>query len=191
MVTNGNHNILRNNKKPILNNKTDAFYIGFLLPIHMKINVIKKSVSFFLPLLLMIVLSGCEKKYQEPDHYAVDLFKDERHEGRAYIMNEEECFDGSELVITSSNVKLADSSKGRGKSFFLYKVRSGKMLKSIRDSTVDYPFMFLSDQRLKLKNDSIYLYLKKLEGYRFIAAERNLKYKWLKAAPVYSVKKDK
>ncbi|WP_099769092.1 hypothetical protein [Chryseobacterium sp. 52] len=157
----------------------------------MKINVIKKSVSFFLPLLLMIVLSGCEKKYQEPDHYAVDLFKDERHEGRAYIMNEEECFDGSELVITSSNVKLADSSKGRGKSFFLYKVRSGKMLKSIRDSTVDYPFMFLSDQRLKLKNDSIYLYLKKLEGYRFIAAERNLKYKWLKAAPVYSVKKDK
>lgn len=167
------------------------FYIGFLLPIHMKINVIKKSLIFFLPVFLLIVLSGCEKKYEAPDHYAVDLFKDERTEGKAYIMNEEECFDGSELVIASGNVKLADSSKGRGKTFFLYKVRSGKMMKTIRDSVVEYPFMFLSDQRLKLKNDSIYLYLKKLEGYRFIAAERNLKYQWLKAAPVYSVKKDK
>ncbi|SIS33000.1 hypothetical protein SAMN05421639_102454 [Chryseobacterium shigense] len=167
------------------------FYIGFLLPIHMKINVIKKSLSFFLPVFLLIVLSGCEKKYEAPDHYAVDLFKDERTEGKAYIMNEEECFDGSELVIASGNVKLTDSSKGRGKTFFLYKVRSGKIMKTIRDSVVDYPFMFLSDQRLKLKNDSIYLYLKKLEGYRFIAAERNLKYQWLKAAPVYSVKKDK
>ncbi|AZA51100.1 hypothetical protein EG346_24290 [Chryseobacterium carnipullorum] len=167
------------------------FYIGFLLPIHMKINVIKKSLSFFLPVFLLIVLSGCEKKYEAPDHYAVDLFKDERTEGKAYIMNEEECFDGSELVIASGNVKLTDSSKGRGKTFFLYKVKSGKIMKTIRDSVVDYPFMFLSDQRLKLKNDSIYLYLKKLEGYRFIAAERNLKYQWLKAAPVYSVKKDK
>lgn len=167
------------------------FYIGFLLPIHMKINVIKKSLSFFLPVFLLIVLSGCEKKYEAPDHYAVDLFKDERTEGKAYIMNEEECFDGSELVIASGNVKLTDSSKGRGKTFFLYKVKSGKIMKTIRDSVVDYPFMFLSDQRLKLKNDSIYLYLKKLEGYRFIAAERNLKYQWLKAAPIYSVKKDK
>lgn len=165
-------------------------YIGFLLPIHMKINVIRKSLSFILPVLLLIVLSGCEKKYQRPDHYEVDLFKDERQQGTAYIMDREECFDGSELVITSSDVKLADSSKGRGKTFFLYKVKSGKTMKTIRDSILDYPFMFLSHQRLKLKNDSIYLYLKKLEGYRFIAADRNLKYEWLKAAPVYTVKKD-
>ncbi|KFF07702.1 hypothetical protein IX38_09855 [Chryseobacterium luteum] len=185
------HSILRNSNQPIFNNKTDAFLHRFFTAIHMKTNAIQTKISLLLPLFLLVVLAGCEKKYQEPDHYAVDLFKDERQKGKAYIMNEEECFDGSELVIASSNVKLADSSKGRGKTFFLYKVRSGKVMKTIRDSVVDYPFMFLSDQRLKLKSDSIYLYLKKLEGYRFIAAERNLKYKWLKAAPVYSVKKDK
>ncbi|MCJ7935186.1 MAG: hypothetical protein MUW56_16565 [Chryseobacterium sp.] len=104
-------------------------------------------------------------------------------------MNEDECFDGSELVIASSNVKLVDSSKGRGKPFFIYKVRSGKVLKTVRDSTIEYPMQFLSQQRLKLKNDSMYVYLKNLQGYRFIAKDRKLKYQWLKAAPVYSVKK--
>lgn len=140
----------------------------------------------------MTLLISCEKKYQSPGHYENDLFADERQEGKAYIMNESECFDGSELVIASSTVKLADSSKGRGKSFFLYKVKSGKVLKTVRDSTVDTPFMFLSPYKLKIKNtDSIYVYLKKLEGYRFIAKDRNLKYQWLKAAPVYSVKAGK
>ena len=145
-----------------------------------------------LPALLMVLLVSCEKKYQSPGHYENDLFSDERKEGKAYIMNEEECFDGSELVVASSTVKLADSSKDRGKSFFLYKVSSGKVLKTVRDSTVEMPMMFLSPYKLKLQNnDSMYVYLKKLEGYRFIAKDRNLKYQWLKAAPVYSVKAGK
>ncbi|UKB78439.1 hypothetical protein [Chryseobacterium sp. MEBOG07] len=151
-----------------------------------------KKLIIGLPAIVMTLLISCEKKYQSPGHYENDLFADERQEGKAYIMNEAECFDGSELVIASSTVKLADSSKGRGKSFFLYKVKSGKVLKTVRDSTVDTPFMFLSPYKLKIKNtDSIYVYLKKLEGYRFIAKDRNLKYQWLKAAPVYSVKAGK
>ena len=73
-----------------------------------------------LPAILMVLLISCEKKYQSPGQYENDLFADEHQEGKAYIMNKDECFDGSELVIASSDVKLADSSKGRGKSFFLY-----------------------------------------------------------------------
>ncbi len=164
------------------------FYIGFFLPISMKFNMNKKLI-IGLPALLMVFLVSCEKKYQSPGQYEEDLFADERQEGKAYIMDEEECFDGSELVLSSSNVKLADSSKGRGKSFFIYKVRSGKVLKTVRDSTLEFPMEFLSPYRLKLKNDSMYVYLKNLEGYRLIAKDRNLKYQWLKAAPVYSVKK--
>ncbi len=164
------------------------FYIGFFLPISMKFNMNKKLI-IGLPALLMAFLVSCEKKYQSPAQYEEDLFADERQEGKAYIMDEEECFDGSELVISSANVKLADSSKGRGKSFFIYKVRSGKVLKTVRDSTLEFPMEFLSPYRLKLKNDSMYIYLKNLEGYRLIAKDRNLKYQWLKAAPVYSVKK--
>ncbi|CAI8899608.1 hypothetical protein [Chryseobacterium sp. IT-36CA2] len=157
----------------------------------MKLNINNKLI-ISLPIILMVILISCEKKYQSPGSYENDLFADERQEGKAYIMNRSECFDGSELVIASSDVKLADSSKGRGKSFFLYKVRSGKVLKTVRDSTVDMPMLFLSQYKLKIKNsDSMYVYLKKLEGYRFIAKDRNLEYQWLKAAPVYSVKADK
>ena len=174
--------------QPILTIKTDALHIGFFLPNYMKINVINKKLTCTITILLLVVMTGCEKKYERPDHYEVDLFANERKEGKAYIMNEEECFDGSEMVVTSSSVKLADSSIGRGRPFYIYKVKSGKMIKSVRDTVVDYPFQFLSNQRLKLKYDSIYVYLKKLEGYRFIAKERNINYQWLKAAPVYTVK---
>ena len=140
----------------------------------------------------MVLLISCEKKYQSPGQYENDLFADERQEGKAYIMNKDECFNGSELVIASSDVKLTDSSKGRGKSFYLYKVRSGKVLKTVRDSTVEMPMLFLSQYKLKIKNtDSMYVYLKNLEGYRFLKKDRNLNYQWLKAAPVYSVKADK
>ncbi|WP_126653950.1 hypothetical protein [Chryseobacterium aureum] len=157
----------------------------------MKLNMNKKLI-IGLPVVLMIVLASCEKKYQSPGSYENDLFAQERQEGKAYIMNKEECFDGSELVIASADVKLADSSKGRGKPFFLYKVGSGKVLKTIRDSTVDMPMMFLSQYKLKIRNsDSMYVYLKNLEGYRFIRKDRNLNYQWLKAAPVYSVKDGK
>ncbi|THV58978.1 hypothetical protein EK417_11465 [Chryseobacterium candidae] len=153
----------------------------------MKLNM-NKTLIIGLPIMLIILLISCEKKYQSPGHYENDLFADEHQEGKAYIMNRDECFDGSELVIASSDVILSDSSKGRGKSFFLYKVKSGKVLKTVRDSTVEMPMLFLSQYKLKIKNtDSMYVYLKKLEGYRFIAKDRNLKYQWLKAAPVYSV----
>lgn len=157
----------------------------------MKFNVTKSTLKYFSPLLFMILMMSCEKKYQRPDHYEIDLFADERQEGKAYVMNPEECYNASAMVIASHEVKLVDSSSGRGKSFFIYKVNSGKIMKTTRDSAVQYPLQFLSEQKLKLKKDSIYVYLEKLEGYRFIAEEMELKYQWLRGAPVYSVKESK
>ncbi|MBV8325646.1 MAG: hypothetical protein JO178_05000 [Chryseobacterium sp.] len=182
-------NTLRSKKLILNNKKTDVKNcIGFFLPTPINTHM-KKKLIIGLPILLMVFLVSCEKKYQRPDHYKNDLFADERQEGKAYIMNKEECFEGSELVLASSDVKLADSSKGHGRPFFIYKVKSGRMLKTVRDSALEYPFQFLSLQRLKLKNnDSMYVYLKSLVGYRFIAKDKNLKYQWLKSAPVYSVK---
>lgn len=163
------------------------FYIGFFLPIHMKINMLKFKIIYCIPILLIFLVISCEKKYQSPDHYKRDLFEDERQEGKAYIMNKEECIDGSDMVLISSNVKLVDSSSGRGRSIFIYRLASGTIEKTTRDSVITYPFQFLSNQRLKIKKDSMFIFLKKLNGYRFIAEEKKLKYQWLKSAPVYSV----
>jgi hypothetical protein len=136
------------------------------------------------------VIFSCEEKKLQQDH-PIDLFADERQEGKAYIMKPQECFDGSDMVVSSSNIKLIDKSSGRGKSIFIYRVNEGKVLKTTRDSIVVFPFNFLSNQQLMFKrNSESYIYLKKLEGYRFIAKEMDLKYQWLKAAPVYQVKKE-
>lgn len=136
------------------------------------------------------MIFSCEDKRVQQNH-PIDLFADEIKEGKAYIMKPQECFDESDMVISSSNIKLIDQSQGRGKSIFIYRVINGKVEKTTRDSIVDFPFSFLSNQQLKFKKDSAsYIYLKKLEGYRFIAKEKHLKYQWLKAAPVYSVQKE-
>lgn len=146
---------------------------------------------YLLPIFLMVFALSCEdKKLQGPEH-KIDLFKDQRQEGKAYVMSAEESTQASAMVIASSNVKLVDSYSGRGRPIFIYKVNAGEVVKTTRDSIVSFPFQFLSNQKLDLKKDAMYVYLQKLEGYRFIAKDKNLKYQWLKDAPVYSVKADK
>ncbi|KPH13591.1 hypothetical protein AMQ68_08505 [Chryseobacterium sp. ERMR1:04] len=166
------------------------FYIGFFLP-NLKINNMKGRPIYLLPIFLMVFAVSCEdKKLQGPEH-TIDLFKDQRQEGKAYVMSAEESSQASAMVIASSNVKLVDSDSGRGRPVFIYKVSAGEVVKTTRDSIVTFPFQFLSNHKLDLKKDAMYLYLQKLEGYRFIAKDKNLKYQWLKDAPVYSVKADK
>jgi len=151
----------------------------------------KGKTMMFLSMFIIIFAISCEEKHPQIEH-KIDLFADERQEGKAYVMNEDECFNVSELVISASKIKLTDSSSGRGKPIFIYKIDSGNVLKTTRDSVITYPLQFLSNQRLALKKEtSVYLYLKKLEGFRFIAEEKHLKYQWVKGAPVYSVKADK
>ncbi|WP_312900100.1 hypothetical protein [Chryseobacterium taichungense] len=146
----------------------------------------KGRLLYFLPLILFVV--SCEEKKIQQEH-TIDLFADERQEGKAYIMSEQECFAASNLVISTSDIKLTDSSTGRGRAVFIYKIQSGEVLKTTIDSIVTFPMQILSNQRLKLKSP-MYAYLKRLEGYRFIAKDKHLKYQWLKAAPVYPVKRE-
>jgi hypothetical protein len=149
--------------------------------------MLKFRSIYCIPILLIFFVVSCEKKFQSPTHYKRDLFEDERQEGKAYIMSKEECFDASEMVLATSDMKLVDSSSGRGRPIFIYRLKSGIIEKTVRDSVISYPFQFLSNQKLKLKKDSMYIFLKKLNGYRFIAEDKKLRYQWVKSAPVYSV----
>lgn len=148
----------------------------------------KRRWLYFLSVLFLGI--SCEEKKLQHNQ-KIDLFADERKEGKAYIMKPEECLYESDMVVSSPNIKLIDQSSGRGKSIYIYRVNAGKVLKTTRDSVVSFPFQFLSNQRLMFHRDSTsYVYLKKLDGYRFIAKQMNLKYQWLKSAPVYSVKSE-
>ncbi|WBV60196.1 hypothetical protein PFY12_14305 [Chryseobacterium camelliae] len=143
----------------------------------------------FLSVFFIMFVISCEEKKPQIEH-KIDLFAGEREIGKAYVMNEKECFDASEIVLSTSKLKLMDSSSGRGKPVFIYKVDSGNVLKTTRDSVITYPFQFLSSQKLNFKKDSsVYVYLKKLEGFRFIAEEKHLKYQWVKGASAFVVKK--
>ncbi|WP_292010818.1 hypothetical protein [Chryseobacterium sp.] len=147
-----------------------------------------KLIYSFLTLSVIFMLSGCEKKYQRPDEYKIDLFKGENQENHAYVMSEDEAYDESVIVLGTSNIKLVDSSAGRGNTIFIYKIDSSEILKSEKDSLLSFPMEIIATQRLKIKKnpqDSLYVFLQKLKGYRFIAAEKNIKYQWLKNAPVY------
>lgn len=149
----------------------------------------KVRMMIFQSLFFIIFVISCEEKRPQIEH-KIDLFADERQEGKAYVMNADECFDASEVVISSSKIKLTDSFSGRGKPVFIYKVDSGNVLKTTRDSLISFPMQFLANQKLSLKKDSsIYVYLKKLEGFRFIAEEKQIKYQWVKGASVFEVKK--
>lgn len=187
MVTNGMLNTFRIKYNRIINIKPMLLNIGFFLPNLMKLNM-KLRLNHFLPVLFIGFLFSCEKKYQRPDEYKVDLFKDERSENQAYVMSEDEAYDKSDMVLSSTNTQLVDSSAGRGKSFFIYKINAGSVKKTTRDSIVTFPIEILSTQKLKFKKDSSYIFLQKLKGFKFIAEEKKIKYQWVTGAPVYPVK---
>jgi hypothetical protein len=154
------------------------FFIGFFYQIVKNRNM--KGKFYFLPVIFMIF--SCEDK--RPANHPIDLFADEIKEGKAYIMSAQECFDESDMVISSSNIKLIDQSQGRGKSVFIYKVIQ-ESRKTTRDSIIIFLCSFCQIKINIQKRFFLYVYLKKLEGYRFIAEEKHLKYQWLKGASVF------
>ncbi|WP_445431390.1 hypothetical protein [Chryseobacterium indoltheticum] len=149
----------------------------------------KKFTFYTLLACLLFAVLSCEKEYQRPRQYEVDLFKNEKKDSnQAYIMSEDEAYGISDMVVASSDISVTDSSSGRGKAIYIYSINSGELLFSKRDSVISYPYRFLSNQRLNLKkeeNDSVYVFLEKLKGYKSIAEVKQIKYQWLKGAPVY------
>ncbi|MFY1047150.1 hypothetical protein [Chryseobacterium sp. GP-SGM7] len=154
-----------------------------------------KNFTFYIFVFFcMFSIVSCEKEYQRPRKYEIDLFANERKDtAKAYIMSEDEAYGISDMVVASSDISIADSSL-RGKPFYIYRVNSGDLLFSKRDSVIPYPFQFLSHQKLnfkKEKNDSVYVFLEILKGYKSIAEIKQIKYQWLKGAPVYRLDNEK
>jgi len=173
----------------IFNIETGASKTSVFFLIIFKSGLMKKFTFYTLLTSLLFAVLSCEKEYQRPRKYEVDLFKNEKKDSnQAYIMSEDEAYGISDMVVASSDISVTDSSSGRGKAIYIYSINSGDLLFSKRDSVISYPYRFLSNQRLNLKkeeNDSVYVFLEKLKGYKSIAEVKQIKYQWLKGAPVY------
>jgi len=173
----------------IFNIETGASKTSVFFLIIFKSGLMKKFTFCTLLASLLFAVLSCEKEYQRPRKYEVDLFKNEKKDSnQAYIMSEDEAYGISDMVVASSDISVTDSSSGRGKAIYIYSINSGDLLFSKRDSVISYPYRFLSNQRLNLKkeeNDSVYVFLEKLKGYKSIAEVKQIKYQWLKGAPVY------
>lgn len=155
-----------------------------------------KNYSFIIfVFIILFSIMGCKKEYQRPQKYEIDLFANEKKDTvTGYIMSEDEAYGISDMIIASSDISVSDSSSGRGKPIYIYSVNSGDLLFSKRDSAISYPYHFLSNSKLDLKkekNDSVYVFLEKLRGYKSIAEMKNIKYQWLKGAPVYILDNEK
>jgi len=155
-----------------------------------------KNYSFIIfVFVILFSIIGCKKEYQRPQKYEIDLIANEKKDTvTGYIMSEDEAYGISDMVIASSDISVSDSSSGRGKPIYIYSVNSGDLLFSKRDSAISYPYHFLSNSKLDLKkekNDSVYVFLEKLRGYKSIAEMKNIKYQWLKGAPVYILDNEK
>ena len=134
-------------------------------------------------MMISLFMISCKKEYQRPDHFSVDLFKNEKNEQQKKIWSSEDAMEKSLLVIKSIKTELISSANANNKPIYIYKVSSGKVLKGSKD--IIFPFRIISDHDLKIKltNDSITIYLIAPKSYRLFLKDLNVQYQTLPSSP--------
>ncbi|MCD9853284.1 hypothetical protein LUD75_01100 [Epilithonimonas sp. JDS] len=142
--------------------------------------------SFLISLIILSFIVSCKKEYERPDHFAVDLFKNERNEQKKRVLSAEEAVEKSLLVIKSDKTQLISSPKINNKTIFIYKIDDGKIIKGSKDSMF-FPVRVISDQGLKInqgKKDSVIIYLIAPQSYKLLIKDFDVKYQILPSAPI-------
>lgn len=145
-----------------------------------------KIRSFLILVMILVFTVSCKKEYERPDHFAVDLFKNESNEQKKRILSAEEAVEKSLLVIKSNKTELVSSPEINNRTVFIYKINDGKIIKNSKDSIV-FPFKIISDQDLKINRDakdSTTVYLIAPKYYRLLIKDFDVKYQILPSAPV-------
>lgn len=145
-----------------------------------------KSISLYLYLIIFFSLCACKKEYERPDHYALDLFENERNEQGKKILSKEDAIEKSLFVVKSTDTKLVSSPKINGKLVYIYNINSGKMLKTSRDS-LSFPTRIISDYDLKfnpVRSDSATIFLINPKLFKLLIEEFGVKYQTLPSAPI-------
>lgn len=177
LSTNRNNFIIKYNKGNLQRDLRIPFFIKL---IEMRI------LSFLILMMISLLILSCKKEYERPDHFSVDLFKNEKNEQQKRILSAEEALEKSLLVIKSDKTELISSPKINDKTIFIYKINEGKITKSSKDS-ISFPVKIISDHDLKInqaKSDSTIIYLIAPKSYKLLIKDFDVKYQILPSAPV-------
>ena len=135
---------------------------------------------FYIMVAIFSLPISCKKEYVRPDHYAIDLFANERNEQQKKILSVDEATEKSLFVIKSNTIELINSSKINAKTIYIYKINSGRILKPSEDS-LQFPVRIISnyDLKLKSKKDSSVIYLIDPLSYKLLIKEFEVTYQTL------------
>ncbi|MCC2590640.1 hypothetical protein [Chryseobacterium sp. MFBS3-17] len=144
------------------------------------------KLKTFLPAagMTVIFLWGCEKKYERPDRYAIDLFATEAAE-EIPVLSADEAAERSDLILRTNMLLLADSASAAAKKLYVYEVQQGRFSKGNNDSTAVWPFRFISDYEIRkpAHDDSASIYLQKASSYTIITNALNIRFQAVPYAP--------
>lgn len=145
-----------------------------------------KQPEFYLLLLFSMVLIACDKKYERPDRYSVDLFKNEKaqQQQQKKILTPEEALSKSMLVLKTDSLQLLGNPRIGSKSVYVYKISVGKILKN-ENCSVAFPVRIISDVDLlkkKKEADSAVVYLVKPTSYKLLIKDFGVSFQTLAAS---------
>lgn len=144
-----------------------------------------KTAKFYLlcGTILLAFSVSCKKKYERPDHFSVDLFENERNEQPKKILTPEEALNKSLMVIKTDSIELVNHLELEGKNVNIYKINSGTIVKSAKDS-IRFPIRVISNYNLKIdesKKDSTAVYLINPQSYKLLVKDMAIDYQTLPA----------
>ena len=129
---------------------------------------------------------SCKKKYERPDHFSIDLFENERNEQPKKILTPKEASEKSLLVLKTNSIELTDHLKINDKKVNIYKINSGTIVKSAKDS-LRFPIKIISNYNLNINSqltDSTTIYLINPQSYKLLITDMGISYQTLSSAPV-------
>lgn len=142
-----------------------------------------KILRFLTLMILVALIISCKKKYERPDQYSIDLFQNEKNEQPKKTLTSQEASDKSLLVVQTNTIELINNIKIEEKTINIYKITSGTIVKSAKDS-IRFPIKIISNYDLKIndsKKDSITVYLINPQSYKLFVKDMEIDYQTLPA----------
>lgn len=130
--------------------------------------------------LFLLSCAACKEKYERPDEYSEDFFKNHRKTQVRELLSPQKAFDRSAAVISNPELKAVDSGSTAAGPVYIYKITKGTLLKGDTASLV-LPFHIISGTALHRNIEA--LYLEEVYTFKLLAEENGITLQTVPLAP--------